>query len=379
MRARPKLLYLVSEDWYFVSHRLALAVAAQAAGYDVSVATRVNKDGDTIRKAGLRLLPITFERAGLGPVLEAQTLARLIALYRRERPDIVHHVSVKPVIYGSIAARASGVRGVVNALMGLGFVFSSNSCKARALRPFVRASLRLALAGQQTRVVVQNGDDYQLMIAHALAREQNLRLIRGSGVDPLKFRVTPTPPGPPVFVLPARLLKDKGVVEFVTAAQLVKDRGIAARFALVGEPDPLNPASVTQGEIEAWVESSSVEHWGWKTPAAMPGILAASHVVCLPTFYGEGLPKSLLEAASCGRAIIATDVPGCREIVRHGVNGWLIAPRDPRALADAMCEAMADPARCDQYGAAGREMVVAEFSIDHVIEQMLAVYAEFHT
>ena len=375
-RARPKLLYLVSEDWYFVSHRLALAVAAQAAGYDVSVATRVGKDGDTIRNAGLRLLPITFERAGLGPVLEAQTLARLIALYRDERPDLVHHVSVKPVIYGSIAARATGVRGIVNALMGLGFVFSSESAKARVLRPMVRTALRGALRGRNTRVIVQNRDDHELIAAQSLANELDLRLIRGSGVDPAQFQVNPAPPGPPLIVLPARLIKDKGVVEFVTAAQILKSRGARARFALVGDPDLLNPASISTATIDAWVRSGAVEHWGWQPPASMPDILASCHVVCLPTYYGEGLPKALLEAAASGRAIVATDVPGCREIVRHGVNGWLVPPRDPEDLANALLEAIKNPELCQRYGLAGRQMVEREFSMNHVIAQMLAVYGE---
>ena len=375
-RARPKLLYLVSEDWYFVSHRLALAVAAQATGYDVSVATRVGKDGDTIRNAGLRLLPITFERAGLGPVLEAQTLARLIALYRYERPDLVHHVSVKPVIYGSIAARATGVRGVVNALMGLGFVFSSESAKARVLRPMVRTALRGALRGRNTRVIVQNRDDHELIASQSLARELDLRLIRGSGVDTAQFQVRPCPPGTPLIVLPARLIKDKGVVEFVMAAQLLKNRGVSARFALVGDPDPLNPASIPKATIDAWVQSGAVEHWGWQPQAAMPDILASCHVVCLPTFYGEGLPKALLEAAASGRAIVTTDVPGCREIVRHGVNGWLVPPRDPEALANALHEAIKNPELCQRYGSAGRQMVEREFSMSHVIAQMLAVYGE---
>lgn len=374
-RARPKLLYLVSEDWYFVSHRLALAVAAQDAGYDVSVATRVNKDGDNIRNAGLRLLPITFERAGLGPALEIQTIARLIALYRQERPSIVHHVSVKPVIYGSIAARASGVRGIVNALMGLGYVFSSQSAKARALRPAVRAGLGLALRAPNTRVIIQNSDDQALLAQQSLARGKDVRLIRGSGVDPRDFPVTPCPPGTPLVVLPARLLKDKGVEEFVDAAKILKSRGIDARFALVGDPDPLNPASFLKSTVDAWVASGAVEHWGWQPQSAMPSILASSSIVCLPS-YREGLPKALLEAAASGRAIVTTDVPGCREIVHHAINGWLVPARDAAALANALQEAINNPALRQSYGEAGRAMVEQEFSMQHVIEQTLAVYRE---
>ena len=375
-RARPKLLYLVSEDWYFVSHRLPLALAAQAAGYDVSVAARVGKDGDTIRTAGLRLLPITFERSGLGPVSEARTLAQLVALYRQERPDIVHHVAMKPVIYGSMAARASGVRGVVNALMGLGYVFSSDSAKARALRPIVSTALKAALRGPNTRVVVQNQDDKALIERQRLARPRDMRLIRGSGVDPQDFPVVPSPAGTPLIILPARLLNDKGVNEFVAAAQLLKSQGVNARFVLVGDPDPINPASISKATVEAWVASGAVEHWGWRPQSSMPDLLASCQVVCLPS-YREGLPKALLEAAACARAIVTTDVPGCREIVQHGVNGWLVPARDAMALAAALREAIEKPELCQRYGLAGRAMVEQELTTQHVVDQMLAVYGEF--
>ena len=373
--ARAKLLYLVSEDWYFVSHRLALAVAAQKAGYDVSVATRVTRDGGTIRDAGLRLLPITFERSGLGPVSEARTLARLIALYRQERPDLVHHVALKPVIYGSFAARAAGVGGVVNALMGLGFVFSSDSAKARALRPAVRRALGLALKGSKTRLIVQNSDDQKLIVGQNLARGNDVRLIRGSGVNPDNFPVAAAPSGPPLIVLPARILKDKGVEDFVAAAKILKNRGVDARFALIGDPDPINPASIPKSTIESWVSGGTIEHWGWTPQAEMPKVFAQSRAVCLPS-YREGLPRALLEAAACGRAIIATDVPGCREVVRPGVNGWLVPPRDAPALASAMLDAINNAERCAAYGAAGRKLIERELSEAGVIADTLAVYRE---
>lgn len=372
---RIKLLYLVSEDWYFVSHRLPLAVAAKEAGYDVAVATRVGKDGDVIRDAGLTLLPIGFERSGLAPLAEARTIAGLVALYRRERPDLVHHVALKPVVYGSMAARASGVKGIVNALMGLGYVFSSDTAKARALRPAVRALLKLALTAPRTRVIVQNADDHALFAGEGLARKDDLRLIRGSGVDPALFSTMPPPAGVPLVIVPARLLRDKGAGEFVAAAKLLKDQGVAARFVLVGDPDPVNPAAIAGTEIKAWVESGAVEHWGWQPAAQMPAILASAHIVCLPS-YREGLPKALLEAAASARAIVATDVPGCREIVRPGVNGWLVPPRDATALAVALREAIGNPVLCAKYGAAGRHMIEMEFSARQVIDQTLAVYRE---
>jgi glycosyltransferase involved in cell wall biosynthesis len=371
---QPKLLYLVSEDWYFVSHRLPLAIAAKAAGFDVSVATLVTGRGEMIRDAGLRLIPINFARSGLHPLRERRSISELAALYIHEAPDLVHNVAVKPVIYGTRAARRAGVKGVVNALMGLGWAFSSDSPKARALRPFIKRALRRALSAPNTRTIVQNADDAALLIDQRLTPPASIRLIRGSGVDPDKY-ATGAPPSdtPPLIVFPARLLVDKGVEEFLRAAAILRKDGVVARFALVGEPDPANPASLSTERIEALACAADAELWGWRED--MPSVLAEAAIVCLPS-YREGLPKALLEAAASARAIVATDVPGCREIVRPGVNGWLVPPRDASALAAALREAIARPALCARYGAAGRRLVERELSLDVVIRDTLAVYGE---
>lgn len=372
---RPKLIYLVSEDWYFVSHRLSLAVAAKEAGYDVVVAARVREAGAEIRNAGLRLIPIDFERSRLSPLAELKTLASLIALYRREAPDLVHHIAIKPVVYGSIAARATRTRGVVNALMGLGFVFSSNSRKALTLKPFVSVLLRRCLSRPRTRTIVQNRDDYALLRDLHIAPADTLRLIPGSGVDPDLYQANPSPQEvPPLVVLPSRLLKAKGVLEFVEAAQRLKSSGLAARFALAGEPDPSNPDSISKQELLAIQNGGAVEYLGWQRD--IPKLLAEATVVCLPSYYGEGIPKVLIEAAASARAIITTDMPGCREIVTAGVNGWLVPPRDAAALAEAVREAIANPARCFEYGLRGREMVEASFSLQRILRSTLEVYDE---
>lgn len=369
-----KLLYLVSEDWYFASHRIALARAAKAAGFDVSVATRVQRHGEMIRDAGLRLIPITFARSGMHPLRELSSLAELFSVYRGVAPDIVHNVAMKPVIYGSLAARRVRPNGVINALMGLGWVFSSNSAKAQLLRPAVTMALRRALSGQGTRTIVQNADDAALLIEQRLASPDTIRLIRGSGVDPREYATALPPPGAPLVVLPARLLVAKGVNEFMQAAAILKSEGVEARFALVGEPDVENPAAARREDIERFVQRGDIEYWGWRSD--MPQVLSAASIVCLPTFYGEGLPKSLLEAAASARAIVTTDVPGCREIVRPGENGWMVPPRDVGALASALRAAISQPDLCARYGAAGRRMVENEFSLDAVIAATLALYNE---
>ena len=214
----------------------------------------------------------------------------------------------------------------------------------------------------------------RLLADQRLTHPGFIRLIRGSGVDPSRYTAAPPPAGPPLVVLPARLLIAKGVGEFMRAAAMLKSEGVDARFAVVGEPDTGNPAALPRAELERFVAAGHVEHWGWRND--MPDVLRAASLVCLPTFYGEGLPKALLEAAASARAIVATDVPGCREIVRPGENGWLVPPRDVPALAAALRAAIAQPELCARYGAAGRRMVEREFSLDVVIRDTLAVYEE---
>lgn len=368
---RRKLLFFVTEDWYFVSHRLPLAVAAKQAGYDVSVVTRVREQGEPIRAAGLKLIPFENARSGVNPLRELWTVVRLIALYRRERPDVVHHVAMKPVLYGSIAARFASVPHILNALAGMGWLFSSERGFARWLKPAVRTGLaRLLKTGM---VLVQNRDDAWFLVQLGVP-QSHIRRIAGSGVDLNQFIAVPEPGGVPVIVLPARLLWDKGVGVFVAAARLLKERGVVARFVLAGEPDPANPTSVSRNQIANWVSEGVIEHRGWVND--MPGLLAHSHVVCLPSFYGEGIPKSLIEAAAAGRAIITCDMPGCREIVHHEVNGLLVPPRNPQALAQAIMRLIEAPAVRQQMGVRGRARAEQEFGLEAVIEQTLALYAE---
>jgi glycosyltransferase involved in cell wall biosynthesis len=370
----PKLLFLVTEDWYFVSHRLPLAMSARERGFDVVVATRVREAGAKIRDAGLRLIPIDFERASLSPLSETKTISQLISLYRREAPDIVHHVALKPVLYGAIAARLAGTPAVVNAIMGLGFVFSSNSAKARVLRPAVQRLMKSALGRPGSRTIVQNADDFAFLESNRIAAPGTVRLIPGSGVDVDLYSQAPPPEGVPTIVLPARLIRPKGVMEFVEAARRLIGQGHRARFVLCGAPDPSNPASLSEAEIQKLVQSGIVEHWGWR--ADMPAVLEAATAVCLPTYYGEGVPKSLIEAAASGRAIVTTDTPGCRDIVKHGVNGWLVAPRDVDALTQALREAITEPETVRRYGEQGRSLVRNGFSLQEIVRQTLAVYDE---
>lgn len=374
--ARKKLLFLVTEDWYFCSHRLPPARAAQAAGYEVVVATRVANRGAEITAEGFRLVPIGLRRRSRNPFREIAAIAEIVQLYRRERPDIVHHVALKPVLYGSLAALLVRRPAVVNALAGMGFLFTSSSRLVTLLRTVVSRVFRVLLNAGRNVLILQNPDDVTMLVSGGLVTASRVRLIRGSGVDIERFRPTPEPAGSPVVMLASRMLWDKGVGEFVSAAGALRARGIAARFVLVGDGDADNPASIPDAQLKAWHDSGVVQCWG--RCDNMPAALAEAHIVCLPS-YREGLPKVLLEAAACARPLVATDAPGCREIVRDGENGLLVPLRDAASLADAIERLVGDRALRLRMGEKGRQMVESEFSEEKVAQQTLAVYREMCT
>jgi glycosyltransferase involved in cell wall biosynthesis len=370
-----RVLIVVNAEWYFLSHRLALARALRDHGYEVAVAATVERGRrSAIESEGLRFLPLHLRRRSVNPLREAATLLELVRLYRRERPDLVHHVTIKPVVYGSLAARRTGVPAVVNTIPGLGHTFRAGGVCANGLRWAVSFGYRVALADRRVRVIFQNPDDRDLFVTRRIVTEDRARVIRGSGVDVCGFSPSHEPTGVPVVLLASRLLWDKGVGDFVEAARRLRARGQPSRFVLVGAPDQENRRAVSEATLRDWANEGTVEWWGLRDD--MPSVLRAATIVALPTFYREGTPKILLEAAACGRPIVATDVPGCREIVRPGENGLLVPPRDAGALADALAALLADKELRARMGARGREIAVAEFSEDVVISQTLAVYGE---
>ncbi len=370
---KKKILYLVTEDWYFCSHRLPLAVAAREAGYDVVVATRVQAHADEIRRTGARLIAIRMRRRRQGWWHELCSLLEIMRIYYRERPDIVHHVALKPVVFGSLATWLIAVPQVVNAVAGLGYVFTSRDRQARCLRPVLQQLLRRLLVGKGRHVIVQNPQDQQLL--QTLAEDMRLHLIRGAGVDIEHFSPSARSGVGQValVVLPARMLWDKGVAEFVAAARLLQEKGIAVRMALVGGTDDGNPAAISQQQLTAWQQEGIVEYWGRRED--MVAVYRQADIVCLPS-YREGLPKVLLEAAACACAMVATDVPGCREVVRQGETGLLVPARAPTELAEALTELLADPLRRQQMGAQARVLVCHEFSARRVNAETLLLYRQ---
>ncbi|MGL6077681.1 glycosyltransferase family 4 protein [Methyloversatilis discipulorum] len=368
-----RLVFVVTEDWYFCLHWMNVALAAQRAGYRVTVLTRVVDDGDRIRSAGFELIPIDLRRRSSNPLRAVAGAVMLLRLYRKLRPDIVQHITVKPVIFGSLAARLAGVPAVVNTVAGLGYLFSSSDLAARCVRPLVTLVYRLALAPRRHFLVVQNHDDLAFFMRHAGAAKARARVIPGVGVDIVRFSPVPEPEGIPQVLMPARLLRDKGIFEFVAAARLLRQRGVSAIFSVAGDLDPENPASVSEQQLKAWKDEGIVNFLGWQSD--MAPLLRAAHIVALPS-YREGLPTALTEAAACGRPVVTCDVPGCREVVTHGENGLLVKPRDPEALADAIARLASDVALRHRMGLRGRERAERGFAIERVAATTLALYSE---
>lgn len=373
-KRKPKILYFVTEDWYFCSHRLPLAIAARDSGFEVAVVTRPQKHAQKIIGNKFKLIPLHVHRSGLNPLQDISTIFKLINIYRRERPDIVHHVALKPVIYGSIAARIAQVPFVVNALTGLGFVFISNRKTAMFLKNILRVCFRYILNNPNSRLIIQNPDDMELLEKTCLIKKKLMVLIKGSGVDTAVFSPTPKPEAVPEVVLASRMLWDKGIGEFVKAAQTLKSQGVKAYFMLVGGSDPENPAAISTEQLKKWHKEGYVQ-WIGHTEDILK-LFSRSHIVCLPTSYGEGVPKVLIEAAACGLPIVATDVPGCREIVKNGINGFLVPAKNAQLLAEAILTLINSPLLRSEMGKKGRELVEKEFSIEKVISETLTVYRE---
>ena len=364
-----KILLFANTDWYLYNFRLGLAQALRARGDEVVLVSPAGTYASRLQELGFRWVCFPLRRGGLNPLNEILTIARLFSLYLREKPDLVHQFTVKCVLYGSLVGRLLGIRRMVNSVTGLGYVFMQGSGAPRWLRGIILLFYRLVL--RYTWVIFQNPDDRSVFLGNHLVDPGRVALIRGSGVDGKRFVPGPEPEGIPVVMLPARLLWDKGVGEFVEAAQRLLADGLRARFVLVGDSDPENPAAVPVAQVRDWQKKGMIEWWGWHEDMDM--IYSQAHIVCLPS-YREGLPKSLIEAAACGRPIVACDVPGCREIVRTGENGFLVPARDVSALADSLKRLIQDVDMRRAMGICGRKIAENEFSMDLIISQTLNVY-----
>lgn len=366
----PRLLFVVNVDWFFLSHRLPIALAARDAGYEVHVATSLTGSAGKLASLGFSVHPLDIDRRSASPLQALRLASTLFHLMRSIAPDVVHLVTIKPVLLGGLAARVARVPRVIAAISGLGFVFTARGASALLRRVLVSGLYRLALTGRGVRVIFQNADDQALLQRHAGIRDDQVVRIRGSGVSLEEWPAVPLPEGPPVVLMASRLLEDKGVREFADAARLLRGhRG--ARFVLVGDLDLGNPTSLTLEQVQAWVEDGVIEWWGHRSD--MAGVLAMAHIVVLPS-YREGLPKALIEAAACGRAVVTTDVPGCRDAIDPGRTGLLVPVRDAVALARGIQSLLDNPDRTRDLGVAGRRWAEQVFDVHEVVARHLALY-----
>lgn len=370
-----RVLLVVNGVEKFFTHRGGLALGLRDRGWEVEMVVPSDEDDSMIREAGIPTHAVPLVRSSMSPVTESKTVVALTELYGERDPVLVHHFTPKPVIYGGIAARLADVPGVVSSIAGLEYPFISDSVQARTLRALAALGYRLALSGDGSRVIFENSSDLDEFVERGLAERSISRVIVGAGVDVEKFRPPAEDGGVARILLAARMLRQKGVVEFVEAARRLRSEGADARFLLAGDSDPTNPTSIEAEQLRAWGREDGLEWLGRVPHDRMPGLMRSADVVCLPS-YREGAAKVLLEAAASGRAIVTTDAPGCREAVEPGESGLLVPPRHPDALAQALGRLISDPDLRRRMGRRGRELAVEQFSVSRVVDKTVDVYRD---
>lgn len=368
---RLRIALVANTDWYLYNYRLSLAREILAAGGEAILISPSGAYVPRIREEGFLWLRIGLRRLSVNPFRESHALLGLVRLYLRHKPDLVHHFTHKPVIYGSLAARIAGGIPVVNSVTGLGYLFTHPGWRAVGLRRLALPAFRIALAAPKMRVIFQNTGDKNVFVRSGLVQSAKCAIIPGSGVDPDRFRPWPEPAGDPIVLMSSRMLWDKGVADLVDAARKLRTEKAKFRLILAGAIDVGNPTAIPQQQLHAWEDEGVLEWIGQQDD--MPSLLARSHIVVLPS-YGEGIPRALVEAASCAKPIITTDVDGCREVVKDGVNGILVPPRNAAALATAIERLIGDAETRRGMGRRGREIVLKDFTDAAINRQTLAEY-----
>lgn len=369
-----RLLFLVTEDWFFVLHRLPLARAAMRAGYEVIVATRVGECQEQIEREGIKLIPMGWKRGSRSPIDGIRALWKVASIYRDYQPNVIHHVSIKPVFIGTLASilmPSAGAAAIINNFTGMGTLFISTRRSDRILRWLVVEGLRILFRMKRVHQLVENEDDKRLLLDEMGLKESNVSVIHSVGVDMYRYAPSIEDDGVPIVALASRLIWDKGIGELVEAARILRARGLKFRLALVGAPDTENHSAIPEATLRAWAEEGVVELWGFRND--IEAVWRSIHIAVLPS-YREGSPRALIEAAASGRPVVATDVPGCRDVVKHGETGLLVPSGDVRALADALDVLIrdADLRRC--MGVKGRKYVEAMFGEDVVIKETFKLY-----
>ncbi len=381
---RKKILFFVAEDSYFCSHRLNLAIATRQAGFNVAIATRTHHHTHQIQNAGIQVFPLKhFNRSSLNPWKQLCSFLEINKIYQDYKPDIVHHVAMKPIILGSLVAEWCKTQKVINALGGLGYLFTDQSKWTSAHSPLKKTTksllrwivcrlLNFIFSRPKSMLILQNKDDIETLISLRCLSPKKVTLIRGSGVDTKAFPVAPMPASLPIIIAcVSRMLWDKGIGELVEAATMLQEQKISAKIVLYGMPDPENPASIDIKQLQTWHDAGIINWQGYCKDTAKA--YATCHIAVLPS-YREGLPKSLLEAASCGRPIVTTDVPGCREVVENNKNGFLVKVGNAKALYDALIQLINNADLRLVMGENGRKMVELSFSDTIINKQIIKLY-----
>lgn len=373
-----RILFVLNVDWFFISHRLPIALELIEQGYEVHIAAIITNKRSELEDLGIIVHPLVMRRGNVSPIELFSNFFQMYFIIQKVRPDILHLITIKPNIFGGIAARILRVPRTVAAISGLGSVFVARGFVASIRRMFVKILYRLALKQQKLKVIFQNLNDKKILQTLIGLPESNIEMIYGSGVDLERFQAKSLERSAPIIMFAARLIHEKGVLEFIEAARYFsspeRDLMNAPKFVLVGVPDPDNPSSVTSAELEKWEREGIIEHWGHRSD--MPDVLSKAHIFVYPSYYGEGLAKMLLEVAACGRAIVTTDHPGCREAIQNGITGVLVPTRDALAVISALSELLKDPRLVASMGKAGRKFAEENFDVSFVVARHLSIYAE---
>ncbi|WP_180070036.1 glycosyltransferase family 4 protein [Acinetobacter sp. YH16038] len=366
-----KIVYIVNVDWFFISHRLPIALEVLKQGHEVHIFTKDTGKMDYLKSLGLKVHPINLERGSINPFSSFKLLFDLKNKLKKIKPDVVHLVTIKPVLIGGLASILAKVPSIVYAISGLGFIFTNTMLKAKILRLGIIPLYRLALSAKNKTVIVQNLDDLRILRQYVAIPESQTVLIPGSGVDLKQFDFQPIPLKNKIVLMACRLLADKGVYEFHKSARLLKDKYPDVRFVLVGGIDPDNPTSLTKKELNEWVKKGDLEWWGHQSN--MSEVLSQATVVVLPS-YREGMPKVLLEAQALGRPIVTTDVPGCREAIENGKTGFLVQVKDEHSLANAIEKLITNDELCLEFSHNARALAVQKFDIEQVVKTQINIY-----
>lgn len=372
------LLYFVNVDWFFISHRLPIALKALEKGFRVVIACRFSKHREQLESMGFETYEIPFSRSGVGFLSEIKTLIRVRQVIKITDPDIIHAITIKPVLYSGLMRKTFIKKiAMVSAISGLGYVFTSPTLRAKLIRLTVSMLYKLSLSGNGKIVIFQNTSDENILSNMVGLTHDEKVLIKGSGADLNIYNFKPEMNGHSVKIsMACRLLKDKGVYEYIDAARIVKEKYPQADFLLIGTPDVENPNSVKIHEVEQWANDGVVEYLGHRKDIA--DIFCKSNIVCLPSFYGEGVPKVLIEAAACGRAIVTTNNPGCKDAVIDGKTGICVPIKDSQALANAIVTLIEQPELRHKMGIAARKFAEQEFDINSVVDKHMNIYFQLH-